>query len=113
MKKISKKELKEDYKNRTIIGGVYGIKCNGNGHIWIKSTTNIAGQKNKFEFSISTRSCLEPRMYKEWGQYGAESFDFVVLEEIKKGDTQTEQEFSDDVNALLEIWTDKEKKDIK
>ena len=112
MEKLSKKELKENYKNRTVIGGVYCIKCNGNGYMWIKSTTDMAGQKNKFEFSISTHSCLEPRMYKEWEQYGAEAFSFVILEEIKKGEIQTEQEFADDVDTLLEMWMEKEEKEF-
>lgn len=107
MEKLSKRELKENYKNRTVIGGVYCIKCNANGHMWIKSTTDLMGQKNKFEFSISAHSCLEPQMYKEWNQYGADSFSFVILEEIKKGETQTEREFADDIDILLEMWTEK------
>lgn len=107
MEKLSKKELKENYKNRIMIGGVYCIKCNGNGRLWIKSTKDMMGQKNKFEFSASTNSCPEPRMYKEWKQYGAKSFSFVILEELKKGETQTEHEFADDIDMLLEMWMEK------
>jgi hypothetical protein len=47
-------------------------------------------------------------MLGEWKQYGAKSFSFVVLEEIEKGEAQTEEEFSDDVAILFEIWKDKE-----
>lgn len=39
--------------------------------------------------------------------YGAAAFSFVVLEEMKRIETQTEREFSDDVAALLELWTEK------
>lgn len=107
MDKLSKKELKEQYKNRTVIGGVYCIKCNSNNRQLIKSTMDMTGQKNRFDFSVSVNSCLEPSMRLEWAQYGAESFSFQILEEIKKGETQTEKQFANDVEALLEIWIEK------
>lgn len=109
METRSKKELKDNYKNRTVVGGVYGIKCNGNDRIWIKSTKDMAGQKNRLGFAVAIDSCPEPAMLREWKQYGGKSFSFVVLEEIEKGETQTEREFSDDVAILFEIWKDKEK----
>ena len=46
-------------------------------------------------------------MRGEWAQYGAQSFTFEILEEIKKKDTQTEQEFMEDIGVLLELWTEK------
>lgn len=113
METQSKKALKENYKNRTVVGGIYGIKCHGTDRIWIKSTKDMAGQKNRFGFAVATNSCPEPGMLREWKQYGVKSFSFVVLEEIEKGETQTEQEFSDDVAMLLEIWIDKQKEELK
>lgn len=47
-------------------------------------------------------------MRDAWMQYGIESFSFDVLEELKKGETQTAQEFAADVKALLEMWQEKE-----
>ncbi len=108
MEKLSKKELKEHYKNREVIGGVYCIKCSGNGRMWIKAAKDLAGVKNRFEFSVSINSCLEAGMLAEWNQYGASSFSFVILEEIKKGETQTDREFTDDIDVLLEIWIEKQ-----
>jgi hypothetical protein len=113
METRSKKELKKNYKNRTVIGGIFGIKCHGNDRIWIKSTKDMAGQKNRFGFSLATNSCPEPGMLADWKRYGAKSFAFVVLEEIEKGETQTEKEFSDDVAMLFEIWHDKEQGALK
>ncbi len=107
METQSKKELKENYKNRRVVGGIYGIKCNANDRIWIKSTKNMAGQQNRFSFAVATNSCPEPAMQDDWKAYGAKSFSFVVLEEIKKGENQTDREFSDDIVTLLEIWREK------
>ncbi len=48
-------------------------------------------------------------MREAWLQFGADAFSFEVAEEIMKKDTQTEAEFSEDVNVLLEMWQEKEK----
>lgn len=111
MEKLSKKELKEQYKNRVVSGGIYCIKCNANGRMWIKSTKDMQSAKKRFEFFIETNMCPEMCMFTEWNQYGSNTFSFVVLEELKKGETQTEREFSDDIDALLQMWI--ESKDSK
>lgn len=107
MDKTTKKALKEQYKNRTLIGGVYCIKCNGNVNLWIRSTTDMQGSKNRFLFSLSINSCPETCMIEAWNQFGASSFTFEILEILQKKETQTEREYGDDVNTLLEIWSEK------
>jgi hypothetical protein len=111
MEKHTKKELKEQYKNRSVIGGVYCIRCNGNGRMWIKSAKNLYGQKNRFEFSVMINSCPEADMYSEWSQYGAKTFSFDVLEEIEKQETQTDREFIEDIGILLEMWIEKQQQE--
>ncbi len=64
--------------------------------------------KRIFDFAISIQSCPEPSMRSEWEKYGNEAFEFQVLEELTKGASQTPQEFSADVKALLELWKEKE-----
>lgn len=103
----SKKELKEQYKNREIIGGVYRVVCRENGKYWLRATKDIKGSKNRFLFSVATNTCPEACMVKEWKQFGAIGFSFEILEEIVKKETQTDREFIDDTNVLLEIWKDK------
>jgi hypothetical protein len=107
MDSMRRKELKNTYKEKAAIGGIYRILCKGNGRTWMKSTTNLAGQKNKFIFSVSINSCPEPIMQMEWMEYGAQSFSFAILEELKQKESQTEREFSEDIKALLEIWQEK------
>jgi hypothetical protein len=108
MNHLSKKDLKEQYGNKVIIGGIYCIKCLGSDKLWLRTTTNLQGAKNRFAFSLSTNSCPEPCMRKAWDIFGAAAFFFEPLEEMKKKNTQTEREFADDVDALLELYREKE-----
>lgn len=107
MDKAKRKDLLNSYKNRTIIGGVYCIKCSGNQRMWIRSTTDMEGSRNRALFSLKMKGAPEPAMLRECTEYGWESFSFIMLEELKKKKTQTEKEFADDISTLLEIWLEK------
>lgn len=107
MEKLSRKALKEQYKNRVIIGGVYRIKCKSCNDTWLRATADMQGSKNRFQYSVSTNSSPEICMMKAWDQFGASDFSFEIIEEIQKKETQTNREFTDDINTLLELWTEK------
>lgn len=109
MNEFSKKALKEQYKNRVCTGGIYCIKCAESLKKWIRSTIDLSGSKNRFDFSIATNSCPETYMKEDWNLYGASSFAFEILEEITKKETQSYQEFAYDIEALFEMWNGDEK----
>lgn len=100
---MDKKELREQYKNRIVIGGIYAIKNTVNGKIFLDSTTDLKGSRNRFEFFGSPN----PKMTADWSAQKGEGFIFEVLEELQKSETQTDKEFKDDLKLLLEIWAEK------
>ena len=102
-----KKELKEAYKSRKVVGGICSIRCNGNQNVRIQAMTDVEGLRNRFDFAVLTDTCPDPAMRGDWLKYGSKSFTFSVLEEIKKKDSQTDQEFSSDIETLHDIWLDK------
>ena len=95
-----KKKLKDAYKSRDVVGGICSIRCNGNQNVKIQATTDIEGLKNRFNFAVLTDTCPDPSMRSDWLKYGSKSFSFSVLETIKKSDSQTDEEFSKDIETL-------------
>jgi hypothetical protein len=63
--------------------------------------------RNRFEFSRTTGSAVSLRLQQDWNAHGPESFTFEVLEELKKGETQTPQEYASDLKTLKEMWLEK------
>ncbi len=104
-----KKELKEQYQNRTVTGGVYRIACAGSGRSWLKATKNLQEQQNRFRFFVMTNTAPEPAMRPDWDQYGGDSFSLTVLEPLEKKDDQTDAAYARDIDTLLDLWKAKEK----
>ena len=103
----AKKDLQAQYKEREIIGGVYSITNTSNQKILLVATTDLPGRKNRFAFSQTTGSCVEIKLQSDWNRYGSGQFVFEVLEELKKGESQTAEEFKADVAVLETLWLDK------
>ena len=102
----TKKELREQYSNRDIIGGVYVIKNTLNNKALLLSTTDLQGSKNRFDFAQKTGSCIDLKLQSDWNKQGGGQFVFEALEELKKGETQTAEGFKADVDLLKDIWQD-------
>jgi len=102
-----KKDLKAQYRDREAVGGVYLIRNTLNGMLLIDAATDLSSIKNRFEFSLKTGSCVNMKLQKDWLKQGSSSFTLEILEEITKGDTQTDAGFKADVGLLKQIWLEK------
>lgn len=107
MDTTKRKQLLDRYKAQATLGGVLCIRCRGNGRVWLKSTPNLSGQKNRFDFAVNTNSAPEPGMRADWALYGAGAFTFHALETLERKETQTDAEYQDDLDFLLQIWQEK------
>ena len=103
----SRKELTRQYKDREVVGGIYAIRNTVNGKMFLGAATNIQSSINRFDFAMNTGSCIDPRLQKDWTAQNGKGFTFEVLEELKKGETQTDSQFSADINLLKEMWLEK------
>ena len=103
----SRKEMRQEYKERTVTGGVYLFKDAISGKALLQSTGTIEKAKSLLEFSKSTGSCVHPILAEDWAAHGAEAFSLEILETIDKKDTQTNEEFKEDIIALEELWREK------
>ncbi|MGG1661922.1 DUF2087 domain-containing protein [Brevibacillus sp. NRS-1366] len=93
-----KQELKQLYKEVKIEAGVYQIKNTKNGKIFIDSTPNLKTINGK-KFSLQHGSHTNRSLQKEWNEFGAEAFEFEVLEVLQKKD----EPYFDTADALEKL----------
>ena len=82
----TRKELKEEYKQMKFKMGVFQIKNNINGKVFIGSSLDLIAiwhaQKLQLDFGIHPNSDLQ----KDWKEHGEENFSYEIIEEIKHVD---------------------------
>lgn len=105
-----KKQLRQQYKERAVVGGIYRILNTRNGRFFMAADENMEGAENGFRFSVMTNGFSRPdlrNMTEDWQSFGSEAFVFEQLELLEKKDTQTIREFREDLQVLLELWVEK------
>ena len=98
-----KKALADAYKQREILGGVYAIGCSSGGKRLLDMTTDLAGAKNRFQFSASTGLCPHHSLKEDWERFGAKAFSFEVVETLPKKEEESAGEYRESLSALLEM----------
>jgi len=73
----------------------------------LQRTDDMQSAHNHLSFSKSTGSCLQPPLQEDWARYGAGAFIIEELELLEKKAEQTDREFREDLDVLLEYWDEK------
>lgn len=81
--KAARKAMTAEYQDRVRKMGVYGIKNNVNGRMYIGGSTNMDGLWNKEKFILDLGSHMNKKLQKEWKQFGPEAFEYLILETVK------------------------------
>lgn len=104
---MNKKELAAQYKERKKLGGIFVIRKRDSDKILLEIAQDLPGAQNRFEFSKKVDSCTYLKLSKDWKTFGKDQFEFEVLEELVKKESQTQKEFKEDLEVLKSIWMEK------
>jgi hypothetical protein len=104
---VDRKALKEEYQQKKVTGGIYRVANIKNGMCLVAASPNLAAKQNAFSFAVSTNMVFDNRLRQDWEALGGRAFTFEALETLDKKKDQTQAQFLDDLQALLEIWQEK------
>ncbi|MCI6738149.1 MAG: GIY-YIG nuclease family protein [Intestinibacter sp.] len=107
MKNEKRKQVIYEYKEKKTTGGVYKITNIETGKSLIKGEIDLKSMENRFNFSVSINSCLNPKLQSDWKKYGPKSFKFEILEEIEKKPELDNRQFKKQLNELAEKYIEK------
>ena len=104
MDRAERKKRIDAYKETPTVGGVYKIVNTITGEVVVtKSSVNLHGEKSKLDFAKTTNLCWDNEFSAQWRQYGAQAFEFVLVDAIEKKPDQTTPSFREDIAALLAL----------
>ena len=101
-----RKELIRQYKETPQPMGVFQIKNNCNGKLFLLKALNIPGIITRHQLELRRGMHRNRELQAEWNQYGEEAFSFDTLATLKPEDHLPE-EWSAAVADLLQTWLDK------
>lgn len=113
MDKAQRKAMIEAWKNRAPEMGVIAIRCKETGESFLGASQNTKADFNSNRAKLSGKSHPNKRLSALWEQYGADGFEFLVLETLEcedptkdytaKLEALREQHLAADANAS-KIW---------
>ena len=80
MDKEARAEIKRRYKEEVHPKGIYCIRCSETGQVWVDSSQNLISSENRLSFSLKTGMHLNNDLKAALKSFGAEVFEFDVLE---------------------------------
>ncbi|WP_144510500.1 GIY-YIG nuclease family protein [Bacillus sp. FJAT-22090] len=99
-----KKELKQEYKEVKIEGGIYVITNSQNGKKFVASTRNFK-TLNGAKFTLENGMHTNHQLQEEWKRFGKDAFEIEKVEVLKLPENQYMNE-KKELEKLLDKWMD-------
>lgn len=80
----TRKELKEEYKQKKFQMGVFQIRNKSNGKVFIGSSLDLMAKWNSQKFQLNAGMHPNIELQKDWDDYGEDNFEYEIIEELKQ-----------------------------
>ena len=97
------KELTQEYKLIKPPMGVFQVKNEENGKIFIGSSTDLRAIWNRFKVQLNFGSHRDKALQADWNEYGESYFTFTILAEIEHRETEI-VDYSKEVKTLEDMF---------
>jgi group I intron endonuclease len=99
----TKKEMKQEYKLFKSKKGVYQIKNNSNGKIFVGSSKDLVAIWNRHKLQLNFGSHQNIELQNDWKKFGEDSFSYEILSEIKEEDGK-EIDYNKELKFLEDLY---------
>jgi hypothetical protein len=82
MSKERKKEVIQQFKERKSAMGVFAVRCNATGRVWVGCSRNLEAAKNGIWFGLRNASHRDKALQNEWTAHGEGVFQYEVLQKV-------------------------------
>ena len=100
----AKRAFARQYKERPRPAGVFSIRNETNGRIYVAGNLDVEGAVNRARFELNHRSHRNKALQGDWLALGATSFTFEVVDRIKERDDDATFDRAAELEKLLVLW---------
>ncbi|HEX5999038.1 MAG TPA: GIY-YIG nuclease family protein [Hyphomicrobiaceae bacterium] len=77
------------YRERKNVAGIYLVRCEATGALWVGQTPTLDTVQNRIWFTLRLGNNPNPTLQKAWSDHGPDSFAFEVVEQLPDEETST------------------------
>jgi group I intron endonuclease len=103
---LDKKEIKRRYKETPTPMGIFQIRNLINGKIFIGSSMNLPGRKNRFDLEFTMGTMMDHVLLKDFQEHGKVNFIFEVIDNLDPKEDPA-YDYKDDLKTLEALWIEK------
>ena len=98
-----KKELKQSYRQKPEVMGIYQIRNVVNERVFVGAALNLHGIINRHKFNLKLGSHRNEKLQADWLAFGGESFAFEILDELTPKDGSS-RDYKAELAVLEDLW---------
>jgi hypothetical protein len=98
----TKKELKDEYKQKEFPMGVFQVKCLVNGKLLIDNSVDMESKWNRHKMELRFGKHRNQDLQNDWNEYGEAKFELAVLSELKSSEEENVN-YTTELKALQEL----------
>ncbi len=98
----SRKDAIRAYKERTPNRGVYAVRCQATGQIWVGAAPDLDAAHNRIWFALRMGDQRNRTLQAAWQEHGEATFRYEVLERL--ADDVPPMAVSDSLKSLTGTW---------
>ncbi len=104
--KEARRDAVRSFKERKVNAGVFAVRCQPTGEVWISASRNLDSQKTSLWFQLKMKGCYTRALQDAWNQHGEPAFAFEVLETVED-DELSPMGLADRLKSLDAAWREK------
>ena len=105
-KTVDKKQAIFEYKQTEIPMGIYLMRNNINGKIFVNKSPNLNAIKNRDKMTLSAGLHMNKKLQKDWTEFGEDNFSYEILEELDQKE-ETAVSVKDRLKKMEQKWLEK------
>ncbi len=103
MSNIDRKAINREYKDTPRPAGIYRVRNIATGKSLIGATTDLPSMLNRQRFQLENGAHPDRELQRDWGEFGADGFEFGTLDELELKD-EPGYDPTEDLAALKQMW---------
>ena len=83
MKTEDRKAAIAAYKKRNAAAGIFAVRCQASGQVWVGQTLNLDTMQNRIWFSLRMGSHANAELQRAWSAHGEANFAYEALQQLE------------------------------